>query len=193
MDNGNRRHQKNYRCLLQALSRPGRIVRLGSLGIVSPLAATMAVAECLLDAEVSFCVIGNGNALALQTAIAGATGAHKELLEAADFVFVTGISSQGGIRVAKRGCPESPGEGATFVYCVDSQSTNVSERFRVRLTGPGIAEPDGIAPEMGGIPLSEFHDLIVANVDYPLGVDVFFIRPSGAVMGLPRSTRIRVR
>jgi alpha-D-ribose 1-methylphosphonate 5-triphosphate synthase subunit PhnH len=193
MDNSFRRHQKNYRSLLQAVSRPGRLVRLEALEFVSSFAAALALAECLLDSEVSHCVTGNGGAQNLRTAITRATGARRESLEAADFVFVAGISSQGSVRVAKRGAPECPEEGATIVYCLDSQPATASDRFRVRLSGPGIAEAGGIAPEMGGIPVTEFHDLMAVNADYPLGVDIFFIRPSGEVMGLPRSTRIQVR
>jgi len=48
-------------------------------------------------------------------------------------------------------------------------------------------------PEMDGIPIEEFQALMAVNADYPLGVDAFFVRSSGEVMGLPRSTRILVR
>lgn len=187
------RCQKNYRRLLQALSRPGRIVRLKALDVISPFAAAIAVAECLLDSEVSICVIGNGGAAALQTALVAATGARLECQPAADFIFVAGASSRGGAGMVKRGCSESPEEGATLVYCIDSQPAGVAERFRVRLSGPGIPGANGIAPEMGGIPVEEFRELMAANADYPLGVDAFFVRPSGEVMGLPRSTCILVR
>jgi alpha-D-ribose 1-methylphosphonate 5-triphosphate synthase subunit PhnH len=193
MESDYRRHQKNYRSLLQALSRPGRLVRFETLGFVSSWAAALAVAECLLDPEVSYCVIGNGNTETLRRTITSATGARLESLEVADFVFVAGTSSHGGVHGAKRGTLERPEEGATIVYCLDSQPTNVSDRFRVRLSGPGIAETGGITPEMGGIPVVEFRALMAVNDDYPLGIDAFFIRPSGEVMGLPRSTRILVR
>jgi alpha-D-ribose 1-methylphosphonate 5-triphosphate synthase subunit PhnH len=193
MDSSGRRCQKNYRRLLQALSRPGRIVRLEAPDGLSPHAAATAVAECLLDPEVAFCVSGNGGAQALQAAIAAATGARSAPLEAADFVFFTGAGCREGVRRARRGRPESPEEGATLVYCTDPQPARVSERFRVRLTGPGISGPGGIAPEMHGIPVEEFQELMSVNADYPLGVDAFFLRPGGEVMGLPRSTRIQVR
>ena len=39
MDNSDRRNQKNYRSLLQAMSRPGRVFRLDALGAVSSFAA----------------------------------------------------------------------------------------------------------------------------------------------------------
>jgi alpha-D-ribose 1-methylphosphonate 5-triphosphate synthase subunit PhnH len=187
------RSQKNYRRLLQAMSRPGRVVRLESLNGVSLFAAEMAVAECLLDSEVGFCVAGDGRAQALQAAIAGFTGARLESLQSADFVFFVPGGSQGSVRLAKRGCSEFPEEGATLVYCLESLPADTSDRFRVRLTGPGIPGSSGIAPEMPGIPVQAFQDLMIVNADYPLGVDAFFVRPNGEVMGLPRSTRIRVR
>lgn len=193
MGNNGRRQQKNYRSLLQAMSRPGRVVRLTALGVVSPFAAAMAIADCLLDSEVSFCVIGNGGASTLQAAVIDTTGARAESLESADFVFVSGSNSQGGVCAAKRGQPEFPEEGATCVYCLDSQQAGVSDRFRVRLSGPGIAGLGGIVPEMRGIPVEEFYELMTVNADYPLGIDAFFVLPSGEVMGLPRSTRIQVR
>ena len=193
MDNHDHRSQKNYRSLLQAMSRPGRVVRLEALDVVSPFAAAMAVAECLLDSEVSLCVSGNGGAQALQMSIVGATGARLESQQAADFVFFSGVSSRGGACLAKRGCSEFPEEGATLVYCMDSLLAGVSERFRVRLIGPGIPGSSGIVPEMRGVPVEEFQELMEVNADYPLGVDAIFIRPNGELMALPRSTRIHVR
>jgi alpha-D-ribose 1-methylphosphonate 5-triphosphate synthase subunit PhnH len=193
MDNSGRRNQKNYRSLLQAMSRPGRVFRLDAWGAASPFAAAMAIGECLLDPEVSLCVIGNGGAQTFQTALVGATQVRTESLETADFVFVCSVQSQGGARSAKRGRLEFPEEGATLVYCMNSQPACASDRFRVRLTGPGITGQGGIAPEMRGVPVEEFQELMAVNADYPLGVDAFFVRPNGEVMALPRSTRIQVR
>jgi len=193
MDASERRNQKNYRSLLQSLSRPGRVVRLSAMEGEPPLAAAMAIAECLLDADVGFCVTGGNLAQGLQTAVAKATGARTECLEAADFVFFSDGDSRGGVRRAKRGRAEFPEEGATLVYCLESPPADVSDRFRVRLTGPGIPGSSGIAPEMPGIAVQEYQDLMIVNADYPLGVDAFFVRPNGEVMGLPRSTRIQAR
>jgi len=193
MDNGGRRTQKNYRSLLKAMSRPGRLFRLEAWGAGSHFAVAMAIGECLLDAEVSLCVVGNGGARTLRTALIGATQVRTESLETADFIFVGGSQSQGRVHLARRGRLEFPEEGATFVYCMDSQPAGASDRFRIRLTGPGIAEPGGIAPEMRGIPVEELQELKAVNADYPLGVDAFFVRPNGELMALPRSTRIHVR
>ena len=193
MDNSDRRNQKNYRSLLQAMSRPGRVFRLDALCAVSSFAAAMAIGECLLDPEVSLCLIGNGGVSTLQAVLVGATQVRTESLKTADFIFVCGVRSRGGVRLAKRGRLEFPEEGATFVYCMDSLPAGASDRFRVRLTGPGITGKGGIAPEMRGVPVEEFQELMAVNADYPLGVDAFFVRPNGEVMALPRSTRIQVR
>jgi alpha-D-ribose 1-methylphosphonate 5-triphosphate synthase subunit PhnH len=193
MDGRMRRSQKNYRRLLQALSRPGRVVRLEPVDGPGPFAAARAVAECLLDSDVGFCVAGNGGAAALQAAIAGATGARVSPLEEADFIFFVEGGGRGGVCRARRGALESPEDGATLVYCVDPPPAGGAERFRVRLTGPGIPGAGGIAPEMAGITVEAFQALVIVNADFPLGVDAFFVRPDGELMGLPRSTRIQVR
>jgi alpha-D-ribose 1-methylphosphonate 5-triphosphate synthase subunit PhnH len=193
MDPNEHRRQKNYRGLLRALSRPGRIVHLDGLDGMTSFPAVEAFAECLLDSAVGFCVIGSGRSQPLQTAIADATGARPDRLESADFIFFSEGGSRGNACLAKRGAPESPEDGATLVYCLESQPAAVCDRLRVRLAGPGIPGRDGIAPEMDGIPIEEFQALMAVNADYPLGVDAFFVRSGGEVMGLPRSTRILVR
>jgi alpha-D-ribose 1-methylphosphonate 5-triphosphate synthase subunit PhnH len=193
MTDNDARNQKNYRRLLNALSRPGRIVGLEGVDRPSPAAAAMAVGACLLDSEVSFCVMGRGDIDELQSALAAATQARPAAPEEADFIFFRGGESRGEARRAKRGGPQTPEEGATLVYCLDSTGPAAPERLRIRLTGPGIAGQDGIAPEMGGIVAEEFRLLMAVNADYPLGVDAFFIQPDGELMGLPRSTRIHMR
>lgn len=192
-DANNRKNQKNYRILLDAVSRPGRVVRMAGLDPSAPFAAALAIGDCLLDHEVSLCVIGGAGAQALQTALAEATQGRPEVPGKADFLFIAGAQSQGAAARAKRGRLEAPEEGATLVYCLDAGAAVASQRLRVRLCGPGIAEPRGILPEMPGVPLAEFEQLKSVNADYPLGVDVFFVRPGGELMGLPRSTRIQVR
>jgi alpha-D-ribose 1-methylphosphonate 5-triphosphate synthase subunit PhnH len=184
-------NQQNFRILLEAMSRPGRMLRLDGIQAAAPFAAVLAVGGCLLDHEVSLCVIGGGDARALQAALVGATQGRPEVPEKADYLFIVGARGLGAAARAKRGRLEAPEEGATLVYCL-AEGASASHRLQVRLRGPGIARPGGIAPEMPGVPPAEFQALMAANADYPLGVDAFFVRPGGALMGLPRSTRIQV-
>lgn len=183
------RHQRNFRVLLSAMSRPGKLRRLETLELSS---AVMAVAECLLDHEVSFCLVGGERAEERQAEIVRETGSRPAGLPEADFVFVCGGAGAGmPLAAAKRGRPESPEEAATLVVSLDDPVADPSERPRFRLKGPGIPEAEGIAPEMPGIPPALLRELARFNADFPLGVDSIFIRPNGDVMCLPRSTEIR--
>jgi alpha-D-ribose 1-methylphosphonate 5-triphosphate synthase subunit PhnH len=194
MDPAVERNQATYRLLLEAIARPGRVVRLDHLETLSPIASTAALLDCLLDHEVSVCILAGGEEVSdtLRAAVA-ATGARFVPLDRADFVVVAGGDSRGGLAQAKRGTYEHPDEGATLIYRLNKATGPSSDRFRVRLDGPGIAEPEGVAPEMRGLPIDELRALSAVNADYPLGVDAFFVRPNGELLGIPRSTRIRLR
>ena len=192
MDDAGHMNQKNYRALLDAVSRPGRAVRLPALEQGAAFAAALAIGRCLLDHEVSLCAIGGRGARALQETLVQETGVRTDSLEKADFVFIIGGQSREGAGRAKRGSLESPEKGATLVYCLNAEPALLSERLRVRLAGPGIAGPAGIIPEMAGIALARFQELMAVNADFPLGVDAFFVQPGGELMALPRSTRIQV-
>lgn len=187
-----RRNQRHFRILLLAMSRPGRLFRLDPTHLLLYPFPALAVAECLMDHEVSFGVAGAGATEAFATAVLTATGARPTPPEEANFLFVVGRTSRGALRRARRGRPEFPCEGATLVYCLGAESEPDTGRRSIRLSGPGIAEPDGIAPEMPGLSLEELDELGRVNADYPLGVDSIFIQATGRLMCLPRSTRIRV-
>jgi alpha-D-ribose 1-methylphosphonate 5-triphosphate synthase subunit PhnH len=183
------RHQRNFRVLLQAMARPGRLRRLEVGDLPSP---AWAIAECLLDSQVSFCLAGSRPEEVPPEDFSAATGSQAAGLPEADFVFVSGPPAESVIRAARRGRPESPEEAATLVFSLTRRPPDPAERLRVRLSGPGIAAPEGIAPEMPGIPLPVFTALAEVNADYPLGVDAIFLLPNGELMCLPRSTRITV-
>jgi len=191
-----RRCQNNFRRLLEALSRPGRVVRLEPLPGAVSFAAALAIGECLLDHEVTFGVADDRGGRGLEAALCAVTGARCLPLPEADFVFATGVHGPGALSRIKRGTAEAPDTGATVVYCLEADSgagpAEAAQHLSIRLSGPGIAEREGIAPQMKGLPSTMLHEIMALNADYPLGVDFFFISPEGDVMGLPRSTRIRI-
>ena len=98
--------QKVYRLVLEAMSNPGRVVRLNEYTILS-------VAMTLLDNEVSFCVCGNP---ALSEEIATLTLAKREALETADFIFVCNPDElKNAIERAKCGTLADPHKSATVI------------------------------------------------------------------------------
>jgi alpha-D-ribose 1-methylphosphonate 5-triphosphate synthase subunit PhnH len=185
------RQQANFRILLKAMSRPGEVFQLAALpadAAVSP--ALMAVAECLLDGEVTFAAVPEQAGWELRRTLQTATGCRPAAVANADFIFVLGAASQGKASRARRGRPEFPDEGATLVYLVASWDPKEAVSPPLRLKGPGIAEENGRPPAMAGLSMAELRELSRINVDYPLGVDAFFVQADGLVMGLPRSTAI---
>jgi alpha-D-ribose 1-methylphosphonate 5-triphosphate synthase subunit PhnH len=190
IENDIERQQANFRILLKAMSRPGLVFQLAALpdNAVSP--ALLAVAECLLDGEVTFATVPDKAGWALQQTIQMATGSQPVGLDQADFIFVQGAVSHGTARLARRGRPEFADEGATLVYLTASWSPSKAHPLPVRFKGPGIAQDNGLVPAMAGLSIDELNEISRINADYPLGVDAIFIQPSGALMGLPRSTRI---
>jgi alpha-D-ribose 1-methylphosphonate 5-triphosphate synthase subunit PhnH len=184
------RQQANFRVLLTAMSRPGLVFHLAALSDNAVSPALMAVAECLLDGEVTFATVPDKAGWALQQAIQITTGSQPGAVSRADFVFVHGACSQGAARLARRGRLEFADEGATLVYLTTSLSAKQPYPLPVRFKGPGIARDDGLAPAMAGLSIAELSELSRINADYPLGVDALFVHPTGALMALPRSTRI---
>ncbi len=181
----------NFRLLMQAMAHPGSICQLETRALLHEFPA-LAVAECLMDHEVSFSLAGQGLSDRLHAAIRDTTGARPAAMAEADFVFIFGPGSQGAIERAKRGTPAFPDRGATLIYSLASKAEMGTEHLRVRLSGPGIAERNGIAPQMRGLDLEELRLIKRINSDYPLGADAFFVGPQGQLMSLPRSTRIEV-
>jgi alpha-D-ribose 1-methylphosphonate 5-triphosphate synthase subunit PhnH len=183
-------NQKNYRGLIRAMSHPGLAVQLEAPKTAPVSAVALAIGRCLLDQEVSFCVIGSGETESIQASLIDATHVRLESVDQADFVFILGGASYGEVRRVKRGNPESPEDGATLVYATDPSQTIASIDPVIKLTGPGIAEQDGMEPQLSGITPEEYYVLQDVNADYPLGVDVFLVHAGGQLMAIPRSTRI---
>ncbi len=182
---------RNFRNLLQAMSRPGQLFHLDVRPLFYAFPA-MAIAECLMDHEVSFNVAGQGASKECFSLIMETTGAQPAAMEAADFLFLFGAGGDEALHQAKRGTAACPDASATLIYSMDSRQTPDNERLHIRLKGPGIAAPDGIAPEMSGLDLDAIHQLSQINRDYPKGVDAIFVQTTGELICLPRSTRIEV-
>jgi len=192
-DEAGNTNQQTYRRLLESMSRPGRVVNIQPPDEGNGYAAALAIGRCLLDHEVSMGAAGSNVILGIQDRLVEETRVRVAAHEAADYLFVDNQGIDKGISLAKRGRLDAPETAATLVCFLSENPAVEPDRLRVRLTGPGIAPPQGIMPEMPGIALATFKALADANADYPLGVDAFFVRATGDLMALPRSTRISVR
>jgi alpha-D-ribose 1-methylphosphonate 5-triphosphate synthase subunit PhnH len=181
--------QAIFRLMLRATSYPGRCCRLTHS---SSAAFSLQAADCLIDHETTFALIGFEPSDQAQR-IEQRTGSVCVETDQADFVFISGNCSQGRIASAKRGTLAYPDEGATLVYQLPSADPGELEANRleaVRMTGPGIKEM--ISPPALSLDGTEYALLRDINADYPLGVDTFIMWGDSLVMAIPRSTRINV-
>lgn len=179
-----------FRRVLEAMARPGRVVQLPDMRQDAPSGNKYAclLLFTLLDSYVSFKILSGNNHTdyeKLSTYISINSGSPESELEDADFILVFGGSSGGLVSSMKKGTAKYPDKSATVIYDVESVgggSTTLS------LSGPGIFSVQNLALE--GIQEEEIGDLIRANGDFPLGIDVIFSDKDGKIACLPRSTAI---
>lgn len=180
-----------FRCVLDALSRPGRVRALPpeAIAVLTPPppmgAALAALLLTLLDAEVSIWLGPAFDTPLLRHWLAFHTGvAVAAQPERARFVALRAGELDAALwpRLA-RGSDEAPHDGATVLVDVPA----LDRGCPLQLSGPGIATPmpfaaDGIARELWQLRRDELPR-------YPLGVDLLLCS-GDRVAGLPRSTRV---
>ncbi|MDK2816887.1 MAG: alpha-D-ribose 1-methylphosphonate 5-triphosphate synthase subunit PhnH [Moorella sp. (in: firmicutes)] len=189
--------QQIFRCLLDAMARPGKINFLPATGLCPPGAwnsHVVAVAFTLLDREVTFCVPGR-NAEEKERYLAVNTGSRPVPLEEADFIIVTGQEETPRLSLAKRGTLEYPDGGATVIVALEailSTGETLSPGHRglgLTLAGPGI--PGERRLELRGLHPSYLEYFKILNREYPLGVDWIMVAGDGRIACLPRTTMVR--
>jgi alpha-D-ribose 1-methylphosphonate 5-triphosphate synthase subunit PhnH len=84
-----------------------------------------------------------------------------------------------------------PDTGATVIFLL-SQAIGIQENsIPLTITGPGIAPPGYRDLPTLGVTKEDIGAICEANEEFPMGIDCFFLDPDGAVVGLPRSVKIR--
>jgi alpha-D-ribose 1-methylphosphonate 5-triphosphate synthase subunit PhnH len=173
--------QRTFRAVLDALARPGVPAALPRAdGVPAALLPALALTDldtpaCVLDAEES----AGGWAGALTTA----TSAPGTPLGAARLVTALRPLAPGELGTVRTGSASAPEDAALVVLAVPALVGGAP----LTLSGPGVPGARVIAPR--GCP----PDLITARAAtaFPAGPDLLLVAPDGAVLGLPRSTRIQ--
>lgn len=170
-------NRMNFRHCLEAMSRPGTSFS------IQPLAdsAILAVASLLLYSEVCFFQALDDD----WKMVKALTGARETTANSADYLFVGGGDTV-SLEQARRGDQQNPEFSATLVY----KCTEDKPGTQVLLNGPGIN-----GTKKTSLPVSSdfLHTLARKNRYFPLGVDLFFLRPDNTITGLPRTTVVEVQ
>jgi alpha-D-ribose 1-methylphosphonate 5-triphosphate synthase subunit PhnH len=178
--------QATFRCLLEAIAHPGRIV-MAPDGLPTPpaplLAPAYAAALTLLDFETplwvdpSLATPAVLDSLRLQCGcpIAGQANARFALLA------VPGAP----LAAFDHGTPEYPDRSATLIWQVESLAAGRG----ALLTGPGIRT--GVQIQVGGLPEEFWAQWGMNHRRFPLGVDVVFVT-ADRLAALPRSIEVGI-
>jgi phosphonate C-P lyase system protein PhnH len=191
------REQRTFRALLDSMARPGSVRGLLPTGQAEQQSPLLAVAEALVDHEVTFAVLPQEGQLTEQ--ILRSTGSHVAAVAEADYVFCDAASLAEALRSSKEGTPEFPDEGATVICSVWSLSEGGQTGVRadgqtersgsLALSGAGIRETARIGVE--GFAAEARKVFAERNAAPPLGLDLVLVAPDGSVVSLGRYTRIQ--
>lgn len=177
-----------FRCVMQAMARPGRPVRLDmELQAPAPLQPTSAaVALTLCDFQTPIWLSPGLRTDAVARYLKFHAGAPiSEQAERAQFIFLSAGEEIPALAVFAQGTHEYPDRSATLVIQTDGFHTGSAV-----LSGPGIKPP----LDFGVNGLSEeFWEAMASNHQrFPIGVDVIFTGPD-VIAALPRSAAITLK
>jgi alpha-D-ribose 1-methylphosphonate 5-triphosphate synthase subunit PhnH len=170
-----------FRAVLDALARPGTPTRLPALPGVPPALVPLLA---LADLDTPFCLLGASPELIVELSadVAVATGAPAAELAAARFVAALGpigAAEFGALRPGSAAAPEEAALGAVAVPAVVGGP-------ELSISGPGVVGRGVLAAT--GLPVG--WSGVRRAVAFPAGADLLFVDPSGACVGIPRSTRV---
>lgn len=175
--------QQQFRRLLDAMSRPGKIYPLTDTADRD--SGLLGVLASLLDTAVTFSdpqnIVLPENVRLLQAGLAGA--------EMADYIVCDGM--QAPEFTPKLGNLASPEQSATIVLRVQQlgASKPIVDGIQLTLSGPGIEQQNML--EVKGLNETWLHCRQQWNSRFPLGVDFILIDPMQLV-ALPRTTRVEM-
>jgi len=186
------RAQRCYRTLLEALSKPGSVVRLdlptgGKIfveGVPRPLALAC---ECLVDEKVTIAGLKErGRHWARE--IAKLLRVRMVAPDMADFVLTGADITAGDMSSLKNGSLLAPEEGATlFVYVEEL----ISGDFGVlSMEGPGVRGKVELAVSEAVLKWAWERKNVC--LEYPMGFEAFLFDSEGNVVGIPRSCSVDV-
>jgi alpha-D-ribose 1-methylphosphonate 5-triphosphate synthase subunit PhnH len=170
------RAQKIFRDLLDAFSRPFRVV-----DIESSDDAVKELCFVLLDSEVSFYVDEGAE---LMSDIKEMTYAKTKDIESADFVILTKPHKFEMFDKIKRGTLSNPHKGATVIAIVNQ----IYGEEMLTAQGPGIKGKYSCCVDKS---IVEFLDKAAKfETEYPKGFELLFTTHAGEMLAVPRRVKV---
>ncbi|KON70547.1 hypothetical protein AKG34_18435 [Peribacillus butanolivorans] len=184
--------QTVYKKLVAATSRPGTLVVLEReakmLDVqMECLSSTILLALTVLDPEVTFKIISKEEEI-VSRMINQLTYSKAVDLSEADFIFILQDASneqrKDAINKAKVGNLLNPHESAMIILEV----SDVTKGNSMILSGPGIHQESFICLPNVSTWMSVRNE---KNIEFPLGIDMYFVDEQDRLIALPRTTQIK--
>ncbi|KRF67480.1 hypothetical protein ASG99_15405 [Bacillus sp. Soil768D1] len=184
--------QTVYRKLVAATSRPGTLVALEReakmLDVqMECLSSTILLALTVLDPEVTFKIISKEEEI-VSRMINQLTYSKAVDLSEADFIFILQDASKeqmkDAMNKAKVGNLLNPHESAMIILEV----SDVTKGDPMILSGPGIQQESFICLPNVSSWMSVRNE---KNIEFPLGIDMYFVDQQDRLIALPRTTQIK--
>lgn len=178
--------QATFRCLLEAIAHPGRIVMAPAKLPAAPaplLAPAYAAALTLLDFETPLWLESPLATPAVIETLRLQCGCP--IVEQADASFALLAGTDAPLAAFDQGTPEYPDRSATLIWQVEDLANDRG----VRLSGPGIEE--SVRLQVGGLPADFWAQWAMNHRQFPLGVDIVFVT-ADRLAALPRSIEAEV-
>lgn len=179
--------QQAFRLLMDSMARPGKVNHLPNCVSAAPpdLSPFIAVVcFTLLDSETCF----HTEDQAWRDYLRVHTGSLPMPAETAEFVIISGEETDFDLSGLNRGTLLFPDRGATLIISVEEIETP-AEGLRVNMTGPGV--PGFRDVLVKGLSPFCLESIASLNEECPLGVDTILVARDGAMVCLPRFTRMQ--
>ncbi|PKN78901.1 MAG: phosphonate C-P lyase system protein PhnH [Chloroflexi bacterium HGW-Chloroflexi-9] len=173
--------QRTFRAMLSAMSMPGTVEQVSvARAEDGPWAAAIAVAQSLLDHEVTFHMAASNGP---EETILRRTGSRTAPPDRAAYVFADAAHALAAIEAAYEGPLEEPERSSTVVVLCDAVGEG---DLALTLSGPGV---DGETTlRVGGLDPAVLKARTERNWPFPTGIDLLLVDPRGRLAALPRST-----
>lgn len=175
--------QRNFRELLQAMSRPAssRLLPVLAPAPAPATPAAMAILLTLCDTSTSVWLQQTDDTLSQHLRFH--TGCRLVQTPAdADFALITDPATMPSLDVFALGDPRYPDRSASLIVQVEAFHPDIGPRF----AGPGIRDVERV--HIDGLPERFWLERVALASRLPLGIDLYFVAAQH-VLALPRTTR----
>ena len=176
--------QEAFRCVLDALSRPGRVFTLGSHTSTSNLGPAMAQLLLALTDDDTPVWWQQRDSVAAQWLRFHNGASITERPLGAAFAVSLDASGLPALSMFAAGTAVAPEHSTTLLLEVPSFDAGPAVEWR----GPGIQDMQSV--RIAGLPEGFWLQWQANHAAFPQGVDIVFTC-ANAVLGLPRTTRVR--